>query len=444
FVMGGVTMFWFIRKLHKKYWVAIIGGALFTFSTYHFAHATGHLQLVSLEWIPLFLLAFWTLLEKFRWRDAFFASGALFLVLLCDYYYLFWSVMLGGMWLLWKLYKKEVPFTKKNMLVFGLFVALALLLVGPLIFALWNLTKTDVLLGFHDPVVFSMDPLTIFIPGGSWYWWHLTEFYSSKLPYFSEMSIFFGFGLLSVLAVAGFKRVFKRAQFKMPPWLDFWWIVLIVFGLLALGPHLRIASHVLESVPLPYAFLEMVFPTLQISGMPVRWILIALIAAIVIVTYMLSRLDIRTKKAKYIVAAFVAVSIIDLYPRPIPLTTAQVGEYVHRLKQLPPGAVLDEAAESEPMQLRNQTVHEKPMPFGYVTRLPKSVDEKNAHIWAASQRGEYARLCNEFGIRYISQPTERPMPLLDDSLIIFRDSQAKLYDLQALSTSSGSLPCSKQ
>jgi len=445
FVMGGVTMFWFIQKLHKKYWVSLIGGALFTFSSYHFAHAFGHLQLVSFEWIPLFLLAFWTLLEKFRWRDAFFAAGALFLVLLCDYYYLFWSVMVGGAWLGWKVYKKEIAFTKKNFAVFGLFVALCLILIGPLVYSLLHLSKADGgLLGSHDPVMFGLDPLALIIPGGSWYWGELTQFYWSRIPYLAETSMFFGYGLLIVLAIAGYKRLFKRREFKFPVWLDFWWIIFIVFGLIALGPRLHIDNVEFNDFPMPYSLLETIFPTLQISGMPVRWILVALIAAIVIVTYMLSRLDMSRDKNKQLIVLFVLIMAVDLFPVQLPLTKIPTPQYVEQLKNFSGGAVLDEAAPSEPQQLRNQTVHEKPMPFGYITRLPASVDKQDRPIFVAIDQHRYADLCKDFKIRYLTEPAARQMPYLSDALIVYRDEQAKIYDL-SLSSEFSSLvdepPC---
>ncbi|HEX5502266.1 MAG TPA: hypothetical protein VFW96_06560, partial [Thermomicrobiales bacterium] len=62
FVMGGVTAFWLARALGGAYWSSLVGGALFTFANYHFAHAQGHLQLVALEWLPLFLLCWQRLL----------------------------------------------------------------------------------------------------------------------------------------------------------------------------------------------------------------------------------------------------------------------------------------------------------------------------------------------------------------------------------------------
>jgi hypothetical protein len=429
FMFGGVTMFWFIQKLYGTYWVSLIAGALFTFSSYHFAHAQGHLQLVSLEFIPLFLLAFWTLLEKMTYRYALLAAGSLFLLLLCDYYYLFWSVILAGLWFLWNLLvSKKIHLTMQTIKVMGVFTAVSAALIGPLLYALVSLTKHDPLMGSHDPYKFSLDPVSVIMPGGSWYWHELTDWYTNNLEYFAETSMFFGFGLLTVLIIAFIKRFIKKDT-VMPRWLNFWWVILFTFGILALGPHLRTLGHVLEQVPLPYALLEILFPTLQISGMPVRWILIALIAAIIIGSYVLSKVDITRRNGKIIVAVFVLVSLIDLWPRPLPLTKPDYQAYVHFLKDQPRGAVIDNGALSGTEQLYNQTLHGKPLAFGYVTRTPQSVEEKSFHIFAAIEQGRIDTLCKEYKIRYFTTPFTRPIDTVTGK-VIYSDKNSLIYDLK--------------
>lgn len=426
FVMGGVTMFWLVRHLFNKYAVALVAGGLFTFSSYHFAHAFGHLQLVSLEWIPLFILGFWMMVKRPRYRYALLAAVALLLVLLCDYYYFFWCVMLGAMIFGWHIYKKQLAINTHNIKVLGLFGALAAILCGPLVYALLHLTKVENLLGSHDPAVFALDPITIVVPGGSWYWSTLTSGYWSRIPYLAETSMFFGFGLLTVLGITLYKMAFKNKQFKAPSDIWFWWTVLFTFGLLSLGPVLNIAGNRIN-LPMPYDLLEILFPTLKLSGMPVRWILVALIAGIIIVSYALSRLDLKNRKHLYLFALFVGISFIDLRPTRLPLTVSPVLPYVHRLAELPDGAVIDNAAVSEPQQLRNQTVYEKPMGFGYVTRLPESVQEKDFFVFAALEEGRGDDLCDDFNIRYVTLPPSRPFK--GDAPVIYSDKDALIYDL---------------
>jgi hypothetical protein len=428
FVFGGVTMFWFIQKLYGKYWVSLFAGALFTFSSFHFAHAQGHLQLVTLQFIPLFLLAFWMLIEKVRYRYAFLAAAALFLVLLSDYYYFFWSVIVGGLWLIWQVWRKELRLTKQNLKVLAAFAISVVVLAGPLVYKLLQLNKHDPLLGSHDATAFSLDPLAVFIPGGSWYWHTLTDAYTTKLAYLAEASVFFGFGLLILLGVSIAWIIRRRRQAPAP--IIFWWIVLLVFAVLAIGPRLTtLGGKTLDGVPLPYALLERLFPTLEMSGMPMRWILISLIAAIIIGSWVLSRIDIRSRWGHVFILAIIAISLVDLWPRALPLTPTTYRPYVHFLQDQPAGGVIDDGALSGPEQLYNQTLHEKPIAFGYVTRLPQSVDAKNFHIFAALAQKRYDDLCKVYKIRYVTLPTSRPLDTTRYPLI-YQDKQTLIYDVK--------------
>src|SRR5262245_37140924 len=63
FIAGGVTMYMLAHHLTRSHAASLLAGYVFTFSSFHFAHAEGHLQLVALEWIPLFVLLWLKLVE---------------------------------------------------------------------------------------------------------------------------------------------------------------------------------------------------------------------------------------------------------------------------------------------------------------------------------------------------------------------------------------------
>src|SRR5450756_449952 len=109
FVMGGVTAFWLAYYITRAYWPSFLGGCVFTFSAFHFAHAEGHMQLVSLEWLPLFSLLWYMLVEKPRPLLGVAAALALFTVVLCDYYYMFYSVLLAILMVIWKAARSRNP-----------------------------------------------------------------------------------------------------------------------------------------------------------------------------------------------------------------------------------------------------------------------------------------------------------------------------------------------
>ncbi len=80
---------------------AFIAGLVFTFSPYHFAHLLGHMQLISLEWIPFYVLYLLRTVEAAQStpprsgvkRNALLAALFLVLVTLCDWYYLMYCLI---------------------------------------------------------------------------------------------------------------------------------------------------------------------------------------------------------------------------------------------------------------------------------------------------------------------------------------------------------------
>ncbi|HMH70439.1 MAG TPA: hypothetical protein VK502_03490, partial [Candidatus Saccharimonadales bacterium] len=142
----------------------------------------------------------------------------------------------------------------------------------------------------------------------------------------------------------------------------------------------------------------------------------------------LSKIDITKRNGRIIAAVFIVVSCIDLWPRALPLTSPGFQTYVSALKQLPYGAVVDNGALSGTEQLYNQTLHEKPLAFGYVTRTPKSVEEKDFHIFAAIEQGRITSLCKDYKIRYFTTPSLRP--LKEAVPIVYSDKNTLIYDLK--------------
>jgi hypothetical protein len=402
FVMSGVTMFWFVRRLTKNYWIAVLAGFMFTFSSYHFAHAQGHLQLVTMEWVPLFFLAWWELLVKPRYKMAIAAAGALLLVIGSDYYYFFYSVS-GALILLafFLFYTKELKVTQRTVKIFALFTVLTAATSGVLVASLALLNKRDPLQGAHDAFVFSLDILSPIIPGGSWYWNSLTKGFwdRTSLPYFAEASMYFGSVLIVLLIVA----IVCYRRLKLPKDSIMWWAIFVIFGILSLGPRLHINGRIIHRIPLPYAWLEKLIPSLQVSGVPIRMIFMSLFAGIIIASITLSHMHFSRKYKYVLIPLLIIFTLFDLWPRPLPLTTPSYLSYVGFIKSLPNKAeVIDNGAATGSEALYDQTVDDHPIAFGYVTRTPTTVSNEDFHIFADLAQGRYDDLCSVYRVRYLT------------------------------------------
>ena len=56
FVLAGYSMFLLCHYLTGHKWASFVGGIVFTFAPYHFAHAYGHMNLISIQWMPFYVL----------------------------------------------------------------------------------------------------------------------------------------------------------------------------------------------------------------------------------------------------------------------------------------------------------------------------------------------------------------------------------------------------
>ncbi|MDO8335938.1 MAG: hypothetical protein Q7T74_04130 [Candidatus Saccharibacteria bacterium] len=426
FVIGGLTAFWLSYYFSRSYIASILGGAVFTFSSYHLAHAEGHMQLISLEWIPLFILMWWMFVKKPSYWLAVGSSISLFLVLFCDYYYFLYCLMaaIGIVMYFW--FRKQLPSLKKakNLKPLGLFLLTSLLVVAPLPLALLYANSTTEFSGSHPARVFSTDVLSPFIPGGFWRFHDLTDWYWSLLPAnIFEATVYLGWSVIIVLLIS----LVKRKKFTSD--LVFWQILVGVFGILSLGPRLMIFGKTIEQIPMPYVIMERVIPGMKLSGMPIRMMVMVTLGSAVIVAIVLAKFKFNTTKGRVLIGLFIVVFVIEMLPSSLPLTNIQYPNYVYKLKSLPStGGVLDEAAKSPSIQLYYQTSYNKPMAFGYISRLPNELNNKEFPLFAYNTENKFDKFCSEFKIRYLTAPINKPRNTTFP--IIYKDNQAIIYDLK--------------
>ncbi len=87
---------------------AFVAGAIFTFAPFHMAHLLGHMQVMSLEWIPFYILYLLKAIAQCRqgrpWlRHALMAGLFLTLTGLCDWYFVLYLFFFTALVMLWQL-----------------------------------------------------------------------------------------------------------------------------------------------------------------------------------------------------------------------------------------------------------------------------------------------------------------------------------------------------
>jgi hypothetical protein len=403
FVMSGATAYWLAYHLTKSFLGSIVAGFIFTFSSYHFAHYYGHLNLISLEWIPLFVLCWYILITRPSALMALTSALTLWLILLCDYYYFFYCVLTGVLIVLWYGFTRKdfLFFIKREYLVsLSTFALLTLILTGPVVFPLLRLTRIDPFMDAHKPESFSLDLFAPFIPGETWRFNQLTEAYWSKLPLeMSETSVYLGYSVIILFVIIWIKR--RDVDADEGRMVQLWSLIMGFFFLMALGPVLQINGKIVFDTLMPYTIMEKVIPFLQLSGVPVRMMVMVTLSMSVMSAMAITHLS-KTPRGKIFTLLLVTLLFIEYLPRSLPSTSTGTPKFVTALAELPnDGGVLDMAAPTKYIQLYYQTQYNKPMAFGYIARTSSSVVEKEKALNRAINRENYAALWDTYHIRYI-------------------------------------------
>jgi hypothetical protein len=403
FVLGGMTMYWLSHYLTKSFWASIIAGFIFTFSNYHFMHAEGHLQLVSLEWIPLFVLCWYSLIMKPHIAKAVGAAIVLWMVLLCDNYYFFYCCLIAIIIVLWyAIINKNGWFLvrKEHFLPLAIFMIIVMLLIAPIVVPLLLSNFRDPLLGSHDPYIYSLDFLALFIPGGHWFFNQWTKFYWSILPgNINESSVYLGISIYIILGYLWSNRRTKDIATRQQ--IHLWFVSTAFFFLMALGPGLEIGARVVWDKAMPYTLLETIFPILKLSGVPVRMMVMVILSTSVLSAIGFQELFQNFPRRKIFTFALLGILLFETLPKPLSTTKIEVPDYITALTALPnDGGVVDLVTNGPDLPLYYQTFHGKPIAFGYVSRLPTSVSNKDDALTLAIKNRDYGELWGTYHIRY--------------------------------------------
>ena len=401
FVIGGFTSFLLSYHLTKGYRGSLLAGYIYTFSEFHFAHAEGHMQLVSLEWIPLFILAFHLLLSQPNIIKGIFASIALFLVFLCDYYYFFYCVLIGIIIFIFYLYNNRNLISKQFLLSIFTFVLTSTIFCLPTIFRLIYTNINDPLLGAHLDSFFSLNLLSVFIPGGHWRYAYLTNFFWSQINgNIHETSVYLGWSVITtVIFVKLNNRIFNNGYIKLSFFIAF------IFFILSLGPHINIGRYIFDSIPMPYSILNLI-PIFKLSGMPIRMVVIVFLYVGVIygvgVEYLLG----KGKWYKLVGIVLILFMLIEYLPKPIPVTNLEIPEYVRLISKSPGNYGVIDQFSPIGEALYYQTIYNKPMAFGYISRVPQSVNDRDNRLTDLLSRNMYVDIYKQFNLRYFVIPND--------------------------------------
>jgi hypothetical protein len=400
FAVGGLGAYLLARQVlgpgsHRG--AAFVAGLVFTFSPYHIAHLLGHMQLISLEWIPFFALYLLRAVDRpARTRNALMALLLLVLVTLCDWYYLLYCLIFSAVvaaWIVGRVVVRAIRAQQATSATNWRETLIRSLLALTVVWALWAVLLSPLLLPMvrearqytfmvPDPAqsrTLSADVLAYILPQEFhplWAQWaqEQARVFTATV---SEHQVFAGFTVIGLALIALTCMALRKCHARDKGSFDsgFWLLVLIVFFVLSLGPVLHIAGRTAllpggGEIPLPYGWLSQYVPFMDITRSVSRYDTMVMLALGVLaaagVDFLARRL--RLKIAAPIIAS--ALVLFEFLPAPYPVSPPDTPGWYDTLAADPrPGAVLNLPANwDRPGYLLYQTVHGKPLTMAYISR----------------------------------------------------------------------------
>ncbi len=367
FVLAAVSMYAFVRKHVERQSVALLAGLILAFTPAMVQRASvGHLDKLSIFWLPLCLLLWDKVVETRRWTWAVITGLCLYLSWLTDFQQVMWTLLLLGPYMVYTLTLHPLSARERTGKRVGWLIALtSVTFVIPAIFApLPQLIEANQLsyppARLEDTVYFAF-PVQNLLTGSD----------------NGDFTIGLLLPLLTVVSVPFIRRDGER-------W--FWLWVALICLILALGPYVDINGARIE---LPYALVHRMLGNQYRT--PMRFITPGVLALTMVVCLTLDRtlftwkrLVNRVNVQRAIVAGLMLAFIWDYRLwRPFPITTMPDYQAYHTIAQTPGDFTVLEVpvgvrtgfaivGRGEYLQYY-APVHQHPIPSGYLSRLPNEV-----------------------------------------------------------------------
>jgi len=276
FILAGIGAFLLIRYLTGNFYLSLIGGLIYAFNPYHYAHALHHTTYASIQFIPFFLLFFFKSMKKNSGRYILAAGFFLLLNAICCWYYLIYLICFMAISYFFFLLRDKRLFLPGVLKKIVLIAAPTLLIISPWVIrmVLIGLEHPEVNQPGHDTYV--SDLFALFIPD-PFHW-------AANLPVIKEINMRFTgnpwektvyLGVINIfLVLAAYRKsIRKTARY-------FWsfWIFLILSG--------GVSMHILgwrAPIMLPYAIIKYI-PFISNVRAPVRLIIMVYLFWAIIVS----------------------------------------------------------------------------------------------------------------------------------------------------------------
>ncbi|MBN2371387.1 MAG: hypothetical protein JXO72_12965 [Vicinamibacteria bacterium] len=367
FLFSALAVYALARHYHADRGGAFLAGAAFAFCPYRVARLAGHYDLLSTEWIPLFLLCFAKALDRTRRSRAWLVMAAL-TAAACGYANLSYLVFLGLIaivFVLERLARKRAPWRTLFLRAGFVFITAGILL-SPLFIAIAQAMTRWTYPPYPGAERYSADLLSYLLPAPN------QNVLGGALGYeasrnATESIVFPGYlpWLLGLAALL--KKRLRRSH-------AFWIASGVIFFLFSLGPVLRVAGRE-TGLPLPFALLQRL-PLLHNLRAPARFSLIVVLALAILMAAGWTALSrrLRRRSARYaMTGAAAAALILELVSVPVSVFAAETPALFRAVGAEPGDFAVVEIPGIDQVSgrlMHHQTAHGKRIFIGFCARVP--------------------------------------------------------------------------
>lgn len=387
YVLSGFSVYLLVEYLVERPGVGFVSGLIYTLSPYHVWHLDHHLDVGSIEMIPLFILFFIRFYQNRKNKDLI-AAGIFFVLtsLSCWYYMidLFYFLIIFFVYVLYTQREEAWQLFKKT----AIMLIASFVVISPAIYPLINAILNG--LKFHDsPSTFNCvtDLSAAFVPSAKHPmagWLNLEAFYKSLPCFYWETNVFVGYSVLLV-AILGFVKVKNR-------WTSVMAFTGVAFWILSLGKQLQWKGQILlDSVYLPFFWLVDQIPLVNMIRSPSRFIVMVMLALAVLYGYglgfILEYLAKKRKPSKPIKIGVMVLAgvliFLEFMSYPYKLLNVEETTQAGYLARNLPGMDGEYAILELPlvnsyvynqMLMYRQTLHHKKLLVGHASRIPVGAD----------------------------------------------------------------------
>lgn len=369
FAFNGFATYFLAYYLTKNKFASFIAGYILAFSPYMFAHAQGHLNLLSFGWLVLFILYF----IKMAQNETDWKLPALFLVItgLADWYYFFYLGIIVVFTLFFYSVTNRKIFSKvfiKNLIIS---LVIGFLILSPYLGAMLylNIKTHEFDQIVHLPTDYSIDLSAFFLPNVTWFFFKKYFYRFWYIWHWTWENI----GFLGYSIIALFLYTLIKIRKKI---VYFWVLLVLIFCVLALGPYLQVNGVIYKNFTLPYYYLYKYIPFMTMQGIPARFMSIVYLSLGILAAIAIKDILNIKSKLKYLILGLIMISIfIEYLPTQLKISPVLRPNFYVTLSQDPNDYAILDISDKDYKVLFYQTIHHKRLISGYTSRPSKKTIE---------------------------------------------------------------------